>query len=163
MRGNRNYVYIMNDPSNNLLFGKCIGHGFMNLLAWLIAVWYLSVTDHFRSAFITALYGLLVQIVTFKLYYEDNVSCVFGKSERIPEDLLLLCTLLGGAPAGTLAMLLFNHKTQRITYQKEYMLMSVLSMSVILFVTIFCDQCNFAVYKVINYITFGFLSYVIRN
>jgi len=155
---NQNYVYIEEDRTNILLFGKCIGYGFANLIAWIISIWYLLISEHCQSALIIGLYTLVVQTITFKLYYDDHIACIFGKNQRIPEDLLHLFTLLGGGPAGTLAMLLLSHKVQNSGFQKEFMLMSLLSLLVIIFVSLFGDKCIFALYKIMNYATFGLMS-----
>ena len=160
MLANQNYVYIRNPRSDVLLFGKSIGYGFANLITWMTCIWYLVTSDHIHSASVIGLYALVVQVVTFKLYYDDNIACIFGKNERIPEDLLHFCTMVGGAPAGILAMLLLNHKIQNSSYQKEFMLMSIISLLVIIFVSLFCDKCILALWGIMNYVTLGLLGQV---
>ena len=56
-------------------------------------------------------YLLLLSIITFCLYHTDKRKAEKGKW-RIPEKVLLLCSLFGGAFLGYPAMLIFRHKTK---------------------------------------------------
>ena len=56
-------------------------------------------------------YLILLSLITFILYYADKKKAE-KKKWRIPEKVLLLCSLLGGAFGGYPAMLLFRHKTK---------------------------------------------------
>ena len=57
-----------------------------------------------------AVYLALLSFVTFCLYGADKRKAKKGKW-RTPEKVLLLCSFLGGAYGGFLAMQLFRHKT----------------------------------------------------
>ena len=56
-------------------------------------------------------YLILLSIITFFLYHSDKNKANKGKW-RIPEKVLLLCSLFGGAFGGYPAMLIFRHKTK---------------------------------------------------
>ena len=53
----------------------------------------------------------LLSIVTFGLYVSDKKKAKKGEW-RIPEKTLLLCSFLGGALGGMIAMQLVRHKTK---------------------------------------------------
>ncbi len=57
------------------------------------------------------LYIYIINIFTFFLYGYDKHLAVYNKW-RIPEFILLLFTVLGGAFGALMAMGLFKHKTQ---------------------------------------------------
>lgn len=57
------------------------------------------------------LYIYIINIITFFLYGYDKHLAVYNKW-RIPEFILLLFTLLGGAFGALMGMWLFKHKTQ---------------------------------------------------
>lgn len=52
-----------------------------------------------------------ISLVTFCLYGADKSKAKRG-AWRIPEKTLLLCSFLGGALGGSIAMSLFRHKTK---------------------------------------------------
>lgn len=52
-----------------------------------------------------------ISLVNFCLYGADKSKAKRG-AWRIPEKTLLLCSFLGGAVGGALAMSLFRHKTK---------------------------------------------------
>ena len=56
-------------------------------------------------------YLVMLSIITFFLYLSDKKKATKGKW-RIPEKVLLLCSLFGGAFLGYPAMLIFRHKTK---------------------------------------------------
>ena len=151
MLNHRNYVYIGPPSCENdmLQFGKCIGYGFLTLLAWVGTIWYLSSIGS-MSASVLAFYALVVQVFTFKCYYDDHVAFTLGKSKRVPEDLMHLATLLGGGAAGAVAMLILHHKTQNSFFQTDYTYMCMTSLCIIIFIGIFCDPCVLIVCKMVN-------------
>ena len=57
-----------------------------------------------------ATYLIILSFVTFILYHSDKKKAIRGKY-RIPEKVLLLSSLFGGAYGGFLAMKIFRHKT----------------------------------------------------
>ena len=56
-------------------------------------------------------YIYIINIITFFLYGYDKHLAVYNKW-RIPEIILLLFAMLGGAFGALIAMCLFKHKTQ---------------------------------------------------
>ena len=56
-------------------------------------------------------YLFLMSLITFILYHSDKKKAEKGKM-RIPEKVLLLFSLFGGAFGGYPAMLIFRHKTK---------------------------------------------------
>ncbi len=57
-------------------------------------------------------YYLIINIVTFTVYWADKRAAIRG-SWRTRESVLLILSLLGGAFGGLLAMNLFHHKTRK--------------------------------------------------
>lgn len=66
-------------------------------------------------------YWLLINLITFFLFFRDKRAAVRGKW-RTPERTLLTAAFFGGAAGGLLAMYLFRHKTRK---PKFYLLMPV--------------------------------------
>jgi len=64
----------------------------------------------FRIIFLCFLGAM--SIITFLLYAIDKVKSRKGQF-RIPEVVLLLCSILGGALGGYLAMIIKHHKTTK--------------------------------------------------
>ena len=57
-------------------------------------------------------YFIIINVVSFTLFGWDKVKSM-RKTYRIPENILLLVSVLGGCFGGLLAMKLFHHKTQK--------------------------------------------------
>ncbi len=60
-------------------------------------------------------YLWIINPFTFILYGTDKRRARRGEW-RIPEKVLLNCSLLGGAPGGLLAMKIFRHKTRHASF-----------------------------------------------
>ncbi|UBD64068.1 DUF1294 domain-containing protein [Bacteroides salyersiae] len=77
------------------------------------------------------LYIYIINIITFFLYGYDKHLAVYNKW-RIPEFILLLFTLLGGAFGALMGMWLFKHKTQvnkfRIIISTTLFMMLIISL-----------------------------------
>ncbi len=54
------------------------------------------------------------------------------RRERIPEAALFLSALLGGALGGTLAMLIFRHKTRHLAFVLGFPLLALLQTALVL-------------------------------
>lgn len=59
---------------------------------------------------------LLINIVTFFVYYVDKRKAQRGQW-RIPEASLLLLAFFGGAIGAFLAMIIFHHKTRKLKFR----------------------------------------------
>ena len=59
---------------------------------------------------------LLINIVTFFVYYADKRKAQRGQW-RIPESSLLLLAFFGGAVGAFLAMIIFHHKTRKLKFR----------------------------------------------
>lgn len=57
----------------------------------------------------------IMSILTFALFAWDKHCAIFGKS-RIPEPLLLVMAVLGGAFGALCSMIFFNHKTKHTAF-----------------------------------------------
>ena len=148
----RNYVYIGSEKnSSTLRFGKCIAFGFLTSIAWFGAIWHLSLLSNQQPKFVTMLYASFVQLLTYKLHYDDKMASNFGKGPRIPEDLMHFCTLLGGGPATVFAMLSLDQKTRHPHYQAEFMKMCLASWLIICVVAFYNDLCIVGVCKLGQY------------
>lgn len=64
---------------------------------------------------------LAVNLVTFIYFWYDKAIAVHRDSiYRVPEDVLLWLTFLGGSPAATLAQPLLRHKTRKREFRLPY-------------------------------------------
>lgn len=70
-------------------------------------------------------YGVM-SAVAFILYGVDKYAAIKG-GQRIPENRLHLCSLLGGWPGALLAQSLFRHKTRKQSFQVQFWLVSLLN------------------------------------
>lgn len=61
-------------------------------------------------------YLFVINVITFALYALDK-RCAYYGLWRIPEALLLVLAVIGGAYGAGAAMLLFRHKTLHKTFQ----------------------------------------------
>lgn len=66
-----------------------------------------------------AAYFLLINLLTFALYWHDKRAAVRG-GWRIPEASLLLGGFLGGTPAALTAQRRFRHKTRKGSFQFKF-------------------------------------------
>ena len=70
---------------------------------------------------------MFVNFLTIVLNGADKLISVLNfRIYRVPEKVLHLFTLAGGAPATAAAMLLFQHKSSKTPYQKTYLTMCYL-------------------------------------
>lgn len=69
----------------------------------------------YRSIFLQWVFWL-VNVLAFCIYAWDKRRAIYGQ-RRIPEMVLLLLALLGGATGSLCAMLLFRHKTNNLNFK----------------------------------------------
>ena len=68
---------------------------------------------------------LLVNLVTFFLYWLDKRAAYWGKA-RVPEKVLLFWIFLGGNIAALVASALFRHKTKKSSFKIKFALVMML-------------------------------------
>lgn len=77
-------------------------------------------------------YALLTSnVLAFLLMGLDKFKAVHG-AWRVSEKMLFLFPLLGGAPGGTLGMMLFRHKTQHWYFAYGFPLLAVAQLLLLL-------------------------------
>ena len=64
-------------------------------------------------------YLIIINIVSFILYYVDKRLAI-NHRYRIPEDILLFFSLIGGCFLSLISMILFHHKTKKIKFKLVY-------------------------------------------
>jgi len=77
----------------------------------------------------------LLNVVTFWLYGADKRKAVFGLW-RIPEPLLLILAIVGGAYGAGCGMLLFGHKTDKLIFCIVVPLFFLIWMAALVFLTL---------------------------
>ena len=87
-----------------------------------------------RETLITALwyYFAAVNILLYILMGVDKFKALKHK-RRIPEKLLFLFAIIGGALGGTLGMLSFRHKTKHWYFEVFFPLLSVLDLALVFY------------------------------
>ena len=68
--------------------------------------------------------------LTFILFGIDKYAAINGRN-RIPENKLHLCSLLGGWPGALFAQPIFRHKTRKQSFQVLFWLMAVVNGSLL--------------------------------
>lgn len=81
------------------------------LLGWCIA--------HGRLPLVALLVGLLLNLVTFWLYWHDK-NAAQRQTWRVREDILHLAALAGGWPAAWWAQQLLRHKSRKPSFRSTY-------------------------------------------
>jgi uncharacterized membrane protein YsdA (DUF1294 family) len=66
-------------------------------------------------------YVLFINIITLCFFLFDKIAAA-GRVWRVPEYVLFLLLILGGTPAGFVAMRLFRHKTRKDSFQAVVLL-----------------------------------------
>ncbi len=66
------------------------------------------------------LYLVLINGLTFFLYWHDKRSSQIPGARRIPESTLLGAGFLGGTPAALVAQRLLRHKTRKTSFQLKF-------------------------------------------
>jgi uncharacterized membrane protein YsdA (DUF1294 family) len=78
-----------------------------------------------------------INIITFAVYNIDKGKARWGK-RRVPEKILWTLAILGGSPGALLAMHMFRHKTQKISFQA--ILSIILALQLLLFYIVFRNR-----------------------
>ena len=61
------------------------------------------------------IYIIIINIISFLIYAIDKIKSI--KHEyRVPENVLLILSLFGGAIGSLLSMMLFHHKTRKVKF-----------------------------------------------
>ena len=81
---------------------------------------------------IAAVWLAAVNLLLLLLMAADKSKARRGR-RRIPEKRLFLFALLGGAPGGTLGMLLFHHKTRHLRFAVFFPLLAALQTGAFLY------------------------------
>ena len=80
-------------------------------------------------------YFLILNVIGFLLTVFDKQQAKSHK-QRIPETTLLTFVFFGGTVGSGLAMLLFRHKTRKISYLLKFWLIVILQIMAICFVSL---------------------------
>ncbi len=62
-------------------------------------------------------YLIVVNLVTYALFWYDKKASIHRKKQRIREKSLFLISLLGGALGGYMAMIIHRHKTRHLSFR----------------------------------------------
>lgn len=68
--------------------------------------------------FLIAWFGF-TSLMAFVLFGYDKLKAG-GSSDRVPERHLIVVSAMGGWPGGLLGMLLFRHKTVKVSFQLKF-------------------------------------------
>ena len=79
------------------------------------------------------LYLLFINVLSVTVFCADKYRAIKGKY-RVPERVLWLVSLLGGATFGYLAMLAVRHKTKHFSFMFFMPLLSVLQAVLVMFI-----------------------------
>nr|XP_026689846.1 uncharacterized protein LOC113474161 [Ciona intestinalis] len=106
--------------SNTSIIGTCIVLAVMSLLAqmWLCSCLYDYGYEERQQEYMGYLFFINLLTIGVNLY--DKMAAKFCRGSRICETCLHTFTFFGGAPATALAMIIFNHKSYKRTYQDDY-------------------------------------------
>ena len=74
----------------------------------------------------------IVSLITFVLYGTDKLRAKRG-ARRIPERVLIACSLLGGGIGGAMGMSVFRHKTKHTYFRIFNFLGVALQIAAVLF------------------------------
>lgn len=87
-----------------------------------------------KQTLITALWYYLaaVNILLYILMGIDKL-CAIRQTRRIPEKLLFLFAVIGGALGGTMGMLCFHHKTKHWYFAVFFPLLSVIDLATVIY------------------------------
>lgn len=77
-------------------------------------------------------YLIIVNCISFILYYVDKKNAIKHKY-RIPEKILVLFCIIGGSFGCTLGMNIFHHKTKHI----KFIIINYLFLSVLIYYLLF--------------------------
>lgn len=82
-------------------------------------------------------YLFIINLITFLVYCWDKHNAVYSKW-RIPEAVLWMLAIIGGAYGASMGMLLFRHKTKHLTFQ------IIVPVCFILWMCVLIAMCLFA-------------------
>lgn len=79
------------------------------------------------------LYLVLINALTFFLYWHDKRSAQVRGAARIPEATLLGAGFLGGTPAALVAQRLLRHKTRKTSFQLKFWAITFVQLALLAF------------------------------
>lgn len=74
---------------------------------------------------------LIVSILTIILFGIDKLAAK-SNGQRLSEEFLIVICILGGAIGGSIAMLLFNHKTKKENFRKTIPVLALIYLLILL-------------------------------
>lgn len=77
-----------------------------------------------------AIYLVVINVLTFVLYWKDKSAAKNG-GWRVPEASLLLFALLGGTPAAWFAQKKLRHKTKKGSFRAQFWLVVVIQIGLL--------------------------------
>ena len=80
-----------------------------------------------------------VNLITLIMNAADKLLAVYACKCRIPEVVLHLLSLAGGASATALSMIVLNHKSSKVRYQKNFLGCCVAHVCIVLLTVIIKD------------------------
>lgn len=82
------------------------------------------------------IYLIVINLISFFAMYLDKRKAKYGKW-RIPEQTLLILTIIGGSIGGIAGMYTFRHKTQKLRFSVGFPV--ILILQIILIISIWND------------------------
>ena len=80
-----------------------------------------------------------VNLVTFAAFGWDKFCATSGR-RRVAERTLLSLMVIGGSPAGWIAMLLFHHKTQKASFRSAAIAIVLIQVAALIAVSIWLSR-----------------------
>lgn len=74
---------------------------------------------------------LIISMVTMILFGIDKLAAK-SKGQRLSEEFLIILCILGGAIGGSIAMLLFNHKTKKENFRKTVPVLALIYLIILI-------------------------------
>jgi uncharacterized membrane protein YsdA (DUF1294 family) len=79
----------------------------------------MDITTWYQQYYWLVWYIIGINFLTFFFYGLDKFKAG-GSSRRISEKTLWLLALIGGSPAALIGIILFRHKTQKLSFQAVF-------------------------------------------
>lgn len=79
------------------------------------------------------LYLVLINGLTFFLYWHDKRAAQRPGASRVPEATLLMVGFLGGTPAALVAQRLLRHKTRKQSFQLKFWAITFVQLGLLAF------------------------------
>lgn len=79
------------------------------------------------------LYLVIVNALTFAMYWQDKRAAKNPGAARVPEATLLLIGFFGGTPAALIAQRVLRHKTRKTSFQVKFWGVTFAQIALLLF------------------------------